>query len=98
NRRTLYIQITMGCSTCSSGGGCGTTTAGSQTNGACMTRGCNKLDGYDWLDAMDLPTNYTPFNIVEVRFKGSRKDFYINQDNLYREMGEIVAVEPTTGG
>jgi len=63
-----------------------------------MTRGCNKLDGYDWLDAMDLPTNYTPFNIVEVRFKGSRKDFYINQDNLYLEMGEIVAVEPTTGG
>src|SRR5690606_7624163 len=32
------------------------------------------------------------------RFKGSRKDFYINQDNLYLEMGEIVAVEPTTGG
>ena len=47
---------------------------------------------------MDLPTNYTPFNIVEVRFKGSRKDFYINHENLYLEMGEIVAVEPTTGG
>jgi len=63
-----------------------------------MTSGCNKLDVYDWLADMDLPTNYTPFNIVEVRFKGSRKDFYINQDNLYLEMGEIVAVEPTTGG
>ena len=88
----------MGCSTCSSGGGCGTTPAGCQNNGACMTSGCNKLDVYDWLADMDLPTNYTPFNIVEVRFKGSRKDFYINQDNLYLEMGEIVAVEPTTGG
>lgn len=63
-----------------------------------MTSGCNKLDVYDWLADMDLPTNYTPFNIVEVRFKGSRKDFYINHENLYLEMGEIVAVEPTTGG
>jgi cell fate regulator YaaT (PSP1 superfamily) len=47
---------------------------------------------------MDLPSNYKPFNIVEVRFKGSRKDFYVNTDNLYLEMGEMVAVEPSTGG
>ncbi|WP_380932186.1 PSP1 domain-containing protein [Sphingobacterium suaedae] len=63
-----------------------------------MTSGCNKLDVYDWLSDMDLPSNYKPFNIVEVRFKGSRKDFYVNTDNLYLEMGEMVAVEPTTGG
>ncbi|HMR17754.1 MAG TPA: regulatory iron-sulfur-containing complex subunit RicT, partial [Sphingobacterium sp.] len=53
---------------------------------------------YDWLSDMDLPSNYKPFNIVEVRFKGSRKDFYVNTDNIYLEMGEMVAVEPTTGG
>ncbi|WP_428985346.1 PSP1 domain-containing protein [Sphingobacterium oryzagri] len=63
-----------------------------------MTSGCNKLDVYDWLSDMDLPSNYKPFNIVEVRFKGSRKDFYINTDNLYLEMGEMIAVEPSTGG
>lgn len=63
-----------------------------------MTSGCNKLDVYDWLSDMDLPSNYKPFNIVEVRFKGSRKDYYINSDNLYLEMGEMVAVEPSTGG
>ena len=63
-----------------------------------MTSGCTKLDVYDWLSDMDLPTNYTPFNIVEVRFKGSRKDFYVNHENLYLEMGEVVAVEPATGG
>lgn len=45
-----------------------------------------------------MPTNYIPFNIVEVRFKGSRKDFYINHENLYLEMGEPVAVETATGG
>nr|WP_189625548.1 regulatory iron-sulfur-containing complex subunit RicT [Sphingobacterium griseoflavum] len=96
----------MGCGSCSSGGGCGSSTttvagktpAGCQNNGSCMTSGCNKLDVYDWLSDMDLPSNYKPFNIVEVRFKGSRKDFYINTDNLYLEMGEMVAVEPSTGG
>ncbi|MBK1438507.1 hypothetical protein JHJ32_00780 [Parapedobacter sp. ISTM3] len=88
----------MGCSSCSSGGGCGSTPAGCQNNGACMTSGCNKLDVYDWLADMDMPTNYKPFNIVEVRFKGSRKDFYVNHENLYLEMGEMVAVEPNTGG
>lgn len=93
----------MGCGSCSSGGGCGsntvgTTPAGCQNNGSCMTSGCNKLDVYDWLSDMDLPSNYKPFNIVEIRFKGSRKDFYINTDNLYLEMGEMVAVEPSTGG
>ncbi|WP_346086228.1 regulatory iron-sulfur-containing complex subunit RicT [Sphingobacterium ginsenosidimutans] len=93
----------MGCGSCSSGGGCGTTTAsgtpaGCQNNGSCMTSGCNKLDVYDWLSDMDMPSNYKPFNIVEVRFKGSRKDFFINVDNLYLEMGEMVVVEPSTGG
>ncbi|PPL03065.1 Cell fate regulator YaaT, PSP1 superfamily (controls sporulation, competence, biofilm development) [Parapedobacter indicus] len=63
-----------------------------------MTSGCNKLDVYDWLAHMDMPTNYKPFNIVEVRFKGSRKDFYINHENLYLEMGEMIAVEPNAGG
>jgi len=47
---------------------------------------------------MDMPSNYKPFNIVEVRFKGSRKDFFINVDNTYLEMGEMVVVEPSTGG
>ncbi|WP_181182339.1 PSP1 domain-containing protein [Sphingobacterium lumbrici] len=93
----------MGCGSCSSGG-CGSSSklgsvpAGCQDNGSCMTSGCNKLDVYDWLSDMDLPSNYKPFDIVEVRFKGSRKDFFVNTDNIYLEMGEMVAVEPSTGG
>ena len=93
----------MGCGSCSSGGGCGSSTlgtvpAGCNNNGTCMTSGCNKLDVYDWLVDMDLPSNYKPFDIVEVRFKGSRKEFFVNTDNIYLEMGEMVAVEPNTGG
>jgi cell fate regulator YaaT (PSP1 superfamily) len=47
---------------------------------------------------MDMPNNYKPFSIVEVKFKGSRKEFYHNTDNIYLEAGELVAVETTTGG
>lgn len=63
-----------------------------------MTSGCNKLDVYDWLSDMDLPSNYKEFNIIEVRFKGSKKEFFVNTYHLYLEMGEMVAVEPSTGG
>lgn len=87
----------MGCSGCSSASG-GSAPKGCENNGSCMTNGCNKLDVYDWLSQMDLPANYKPFNVVEIRFKGSRKEFFINQDNLYLEMGELVAVESGTGG
>jgi len=47
---------------------------------------------------MDMPTNYKPFHVIEVKFKGSRKEFYLNNDNIYLEAGDLVAVEATTGG
>jgi cell fate regulator YaaT (PSP1 superfamily) len=47
---------------------------------------------------MDMPANYKPFHIVEVKFKGSRKEFYLNHENLYIEAGELVAVETAIGG
>jgi cell fate regulator YaaT (PSP1 superfamily) len=86
----------MGCGSCSSGG---CTPAGCKSNGSCLTDGgCSKLDVYDWLSDMDLPSNYKPFVYIEVRFKGSRKDFYRNEENVYLEAGELVAVETSTGG
>jgi cell fate regulator YaaT (PSP1 superfamily) len=85
----------MGCGSCSTGG---CAPAGCKSNGSCLTNGCSKLDVYDWLADMDMPSNFKPFNIVEIKFKGSRKDFYINYENLYLENGELVAVEATTGG
>ena len=88
----------MGCGSCSSGGGCSTSGKGCGTNGSCRTGGCGKLEVYDWLAHMDMPANYKPFNIIEVKFKGSRKDFYINYENHYVENGELVAVETPTGG
>eukprot|EP01039_Chlorochromonas_danica_P017496 gene17496-20883_t len=86
----------MGCGSCSTGGGC--SPAGCKSNGSCLTNGCSKLDVYDWLSHMDMPTNYKPFHIIEVKFKGSRKEFYLNNDNIYLEAGELVVVEAATGG
>ncbi len=86
----------MGCGSCSSGG---CVPAGCKSNGSCMTGGgCSKLDVYDWFSNLDMPSNYKAFDILEVRFKGSRKDFYRNTDNIYVEAGELVCVESGTGG
>ncbi|MFD2144455.1 regulatory iron-sulfur-containing complex subunit RicT [Mucilaginibacter antarcticus] len=78
------------------GGGC--SPAGCKSNGSCQTGGCSKLDVYDWLSHMDLPVNYKPFSIIEIKFKGSRKEFYQNIDNVYLENGDLVVVEAATGG
>lgn len=86
----------MGCGSCSTGSGCAP--AGCKSNGSCLTNGCSKLDVYDWLSEMDMPVNYKPFNIVEIKFKGSRKEFFVNNDNLYIENGDLVVVETATGG
>jgi len=86
----------MGCSSCSSGGGC--SPAGCNNNGSCLTGGCQKMEVHDWLSNLDMPSNYVPFQVIEVKFKGSRKEFFLNNDNIYLEIGELVAVEGPTGG
>jgi cell fate regulator YaaT (PSP1 superfamily) len=84
----------MGCSSCSSGGG---TPRGCKDNGNCSSGGCNKLEVYDWLANMTLPANQTPFDIIEVRFKNSRKGFYRNFKNLTLQVGDVVVVEESSG-
>src|SRR4051812_34873109 len=88
----------MGCSSCSTDT---TTTGGSpggcQNNGTCGTSGCSKLNVYNWLSDMVLPLGYKPFDVVEVRFKGSRKEFFRNIHNLELKTGDMVAVEGSPG-
>ncbi len=60
------------------------------------TDSCNKLDVHDWLD--DIPQAPNSYNdIVEVRFKNTRKGFYRNVNNLELEVGDMVAVEASPG-
>lgn len=87
----------MGCSS-----GCGTGTngvpAGCNSNGSCGTAdGCNKLTVFDWLGNMSLPDGQEPFDIVEVRFKNSRKEFFRNTNKLSLNVGDVIAVEANSG-
>ena len=58
---------------------------------------CNKLDAYDWLQEIKPPEVYTPAEVVEVRFKNSRKDFFRATSDLDLKVGDIVAVEASPG-
>lgn len=56
---------------------------------------CSKLEVYDWLD--DVVNKSGDEDIIEVRFKNTRKDYYRNVNNLKLKSGDIVAVEANPG-
>jgi cell fate regulator YaaT (PSP1 superfamily) len=56
---------------------------------------CAKLDVYNWLH--DVKNVINPEEIVEVRFKNTRKDFYRNVNELNLKQGDMVAVEANPG-
>ncbi len=85
----------MGCSGCSSGKG--GLPKGCKNNGACGTSGCNKLNVFDWLSNMELPDGQEKCQYVEVRFKNTRKEFYLIQEGLSLSIGDVVAVEANPG-
>lgn len=85
----------MGCSSCSTGSN--GLPDGCKNNGTCGTYGCNKLEVFDWLSGLALPDGQKPFDIVEVRFKNSRKAFFRNVNNLELYPGDVVAVEASPG-
>lgn len=60
-----------------------------------ITGNCHKLDSYNWLK--DIPEVVKTKNIVEVRFKNTRKDFFRNVNELRLKTGNIVAVEASPG-
>ncbi|MEQ9403269.1 MAG: regulatory iron-sulfur-containing complex subunit RicT [Cyclobacteriaceae bacterium] len=81
----------MSCSSCGTSG-----SAGCQNNGNCSTGGCNKLNTFDWLSNMDLPSLHR-FDIVEVRFKNGRKGFFRNDKKLDIVTGDPVVVDVPGG-
>ncbi|WP_167855453.1 PSP1 domain-containing protein [Hymenobacter fodinae] len=88
----------MACSSCSSGGGCSTTSAkGCGSKGSCSS-GCTRLNVFDWLQDLDLPSDFKEFDIVEIRFKGGRKDFFRNTSRLPLITGDAVVVEAASNG
>lgn len=100
----------MGCASCGTGG-CGSTrtkgnkdataVSGCQNNGACGTGGCNKMNVFDWLSDMEAPGLGLPMNqrsnLVEVKFKGGRKEYFRNTTQLELYTGDPVVVEMQSG-
>ena len=84
----------MSCASCSSTDG---SPRGCKNNGTCGTDSCNKLTVFDWLSNMKLPNGQEPFNIVEVRFKNSRKAFYRKGKDQSLSIGDLVATETQSG-
>jgi cell fate regulator YaaT (PSP1 superfamily) len=87
----------MGCGSCSSGGCSSGLPRGCNNNGSCGSGGCNKLTVFDWLSNINLPGQRSNFNGIEVRFKGSRKEFFYNEKKLALKEGDVIAVEGSPG-
>lgn len=94
----------MSCKSCATGG-CGTqrgASDGEKTatagcgSGGCSTGGCNKLNSFDWLSDIAMP-GLKRYDVVEVKFKGGRKEYYRNVHQLDLTTGDYVVVEMQSG-
>ena len=56
---------------------------------------CAKLNVTDWMT--DIQPSCRETDMVEVRFKNTRKDYFENVNNLKLEVGDLVAVESSPG-
>jgi cell fate regulator YaaT (PSP1 superfamily) len=83
--------MTNGCE----GRGCHKLVKDSSDTLTSIDSGGNKLDTYDWLQ--DIAETYHNCDIVEVRFKNTRKAFFKNVNDLNLHKGDVVAVEASPG-
>jgi cell fate regulator YaaT (PSP1 superfamily) len=58
---------------------------------------CSKFDSFDWLGNIPVPEGSKLLDMVEVRFKNCRKDYYRMPPDMELSVGEIVAVEASPG-
>lgn len=85
----------MGCSSC--GTDSNGAPKGCKNNGTCGTDGCNKMTVFNWLSNMEVVTEKEFSNIIEVRFKNGRKEFYRNTEDLTISIGDLVVVKAERG-
>lgn len=87
----------MSCNSCSTPNPETGTPGGCKNNGSCGTSGCDKLEVFDWLSNMLPPNPQEAFPWVEVRFKSTRKEFFLHETGEKLVTGDIVAVEGNPG-
>ena len=66
-------------------------------NDAVFQHRCSKFDSHDWLKTIPLAQNMATYDVVEVRFKNSRKDLFRTGPDMELGVGDIVAVEASPG-
>jgi cell fate regulator YaaT (PSP1 superfamily) len=54
------------------------------------------MNVFDWLSDLDVP-QFQRFQIVEVKFKGGRKEYFRNSTELILHTGDPVMIESSTG-
>lgn len=64
---------------------------------AIFRNSCAKLDCRNWLGDITGPESFSSADIVEIRFKNSRKDFFRAPAEMKLEIGDFVAVESSPG-
>ncbi len=89
----------MGCASCGTNKEGGLPT-GCKNNGWCKSgTGCGSiLDVHDWLSNVYYIDGVVRHPIVEVKFKGTRKEYFRNAGMFDLEIGDPVVVESSTGG
>jgi cell fate regulator YaaT (PSP1 superfamily) len=85
-----------GCISCSTTASSSSSVPGCKSNGSCGTGDCNKMNVFDWLANMDLSVT-DRYNIVEIKFKGGRKEYFRNEDNIVMMTGDPVVVDVPNG-
>ncbi len=58
---------------------------------------CSKFDSYDWMKDIPQPVDFLANDIIEVRFKNNRKDYFRFPPDLDLTIGDIIAVEASPG-
>ena len=61
----------------------------------CIETSFDKLHVYDWLK--NIKNTYKKTDIVEVRFKNTLKEYFINSNDLNLKKGDVIAVEAAAG-
>jgi cell fate regulator YaaT (PSP1 superfamily) len=97
----------MACGQCSTGG-CGSTkpevagktnhksVSGCRSGGGCSSGGCTKMNSFDWLNITQIPA-VQKFQVVEIKFKAGRKEYFRNINNIELYTGDFVVCEMPTG-
>ena len=70
---------------------------GTAENSSTFRPSCAKLDSFNWLKTIELEPDENRVDLVEIRFKNSKKDFFKVMYGIQLTEGDFVAVESSPG-